>query len=96
MFYDDPISGNASCGANIANLPRLRKFKDVEVNTQEEDGIVVPTVIIFDNKQYIVSKVIGCRRDPALNNAVEYGIKIGKYRTKIWRRTDGSWFVEPR
>lgn len=96
MFCDDPISGNVSCGAGLANLPRLRKFKDVEVEAQEKDGIIMPTVIVFDKKQYIVTKVIGCRRDPSLNNAIEYGIKIGKYRTKVWRRVDGSWFVEPQ
>ena len=96
MFYDDPVSGNATCGVNLSNLSRLRKYKDVQVEIRKVDDIIEPYIISFNGKRYTITKVIGCRQDSSMNNAIEYGIKIGKYRTKVWKRVDGSWFVELR
>lgn len=83
----DPIIGNVSRSSIRSNQ------QTVDVITRNVGGAVLPYKILLNGKSYTITQVLGSRKD---HHDTEYGIKIGAHRTKLWRRSDGSWYVVMR
>ncbi|MCB6366673.1 hypothetical protein LI291_10860 [Intestinibacillus massiliensis] len=92
----DPASGNVSSGkASHPARPQPVPIMDVQVKTRPVDGLLLPHVILLpDGKKFTVERVYGSRRDPARDDALRYAVRVGGRTKSIWRREDGTWFVE--
>ncbi|WP_143436017.1 hypothetical protein [Intestinibacillus massiliensis] len=92
----DPASGNVSSGkASHPARPQPVPTIDVQVKTRTVDGLLLPHVILLsDGRVFTVERVYGSRRDPARDDALRYAVRVGGRTKSIWRREDGTWFVE--
>lgn len=92
----DPMSGNVSGGkASHPARPQPVPAIDVQVKTHTVDGLLLPHVILLpDGREFPVERVYGSRRDPARDDALRYAVRVGGRTKAVWRRKDGTWFVE--
>ena len=92
----DPMSGNVSSGkASHPARPQPAPAMDVQVKTHTVDGLLLPHVILLpDGREFPVERVYGSRRDPVRDNTLRYAVRVGGRTKAVWRRKDGTWFVE--
>ena len=92
----DPISGNAAYAKySPISLPPIEKRAGfAEVKVELNSNTSQPALIIYLDKGYRIRLVTGCFFNKDLR-ATEYGIKIGRHRTKIWKTPNDVWYIRP-
>ena len=98
MKDEDFVSGNAYYGRTVRRdgIPQRQQIINVEVRTRRVDGLDFPAVVIWpDGREYPIDRVHGSRYDDELK-ALQYGVRIEKRNTFVWRRDDGTWFAVKR